>query len=134
IEHILLHCTSSGQSTIWPLVRIFLHHRKVDFTPSLGAILGCASRACEGSWGPRSVSVERSYRIVVSESAFMIWKIRCEKRIGHAEDPEWQLPAEAIKKKWNKMLSVRYFRDLKLTNKKRYGRRALDEHLVRWTW
>ncbi|EJD48160.1 hypothetical protein AURDEDRAFT_61167 [Auricularia subglabra TFB-10046 SS5] len=134
MEHVLLQCPATGQDTIWSCVRSFLSHRRTDFDPTLGSVLGCANLACAGSWGSRNKAVERSLRIVVSESAFMIWKIRCEKTIAHADDPDWQLSAEAIHGRWNKMLSVRYHRDLKLTNKSRYGRRALDRDLVNWTW
>ncbi|EJD51921.1 hypothetical protein AURDEDRAFT_56341 [Auricularia subglabra TFB-10046 SS5] len=134
IEHILTECPESRQEQIWSYVENFMGHRIVDFSPSLGTILGCANVPCAAWGGGRDGARERSYRIIVSESAYLIWKIRCEKKIGHAEDPNWRISDAEVRKRWDKMVSTRYHLDHKLTNKQRYGRRALDRHEVWATW
>ncbi|EJD35943.1 hypothetical protein AURDEDRAFT_38017, partial [Auricularia subglabra TFB-10046 SS5] len=134
MEHILTECTESRQEQIWSYVENFMGHRMVDFSPSLGTILGCANVPCAAWGGGRDGARERSYRIVVSESAYLIWKIRCEKKIGHAEDPDWRISDAEVRKRWDKMMSTRYHLDHKLTNKRRYGCRALDKHEVWATW
>ncbi|EJD54062.1 hypothetical protein AURDEDRAFT_25950, partial [Auricularia subglabra TFB-10046 SS5] len=134
IEHILLECTESRQEQIWGYVRTFMQHRLTEFTPTLGTVLGCANVPCEGWGGGRDSGRQRSYRIIVSESAFLIWKIRCEKRVGHADDKEWRISDDEVERRWKKVIATRFFRDHKLTNKRRYGRCALDKHEVWSTW
>ncbi|EJD42663.1 hypothetical protein AURDEDRAFT_28484, partial [Auricularia subglabra TFB-10046 SS5] len=81
MEHVLLDCPDSKQAVIWEQVGKFFKMRRIDAGVSLGTILGCANVRLEGFGSNRDPPKERAYRIVVAESAFLAWKLRCEKRI-----------------------------------------------------
>ncbi|EJD38392.1 hypothetical protein AURDEDRAFT_27869, partial [Auricularia subglabra TFB-10046 SS5] len=81
MEHVLLDCPDSKQEVIWNLVKDFFAMKRIDAGVSYGTIMGCANVRLEGFGSNRDIPRERAYRIVVSESAFLAWKLRCEKRI-----------------------------------------------------
>ncbi|EJD51389.1 hypothetical protein AURDEDRAFT_18969, partial [Auricularia subglabra TFB-10046 SS5] len=99
-----------------------------------GLIWGCALAEPRGIFGERDSGVERAYRIVVSESAFLAWKIRCEKCIEHSEDQDWMPAAAEIKRRWFSIINTRIAHDRLLTNKRRYGQRAYSMDAVLETW
>ncbi|EJD54176.1 hypothetical protein AURDEDRAFT_52004 [Auricularia subglabra TFB-10046 SS5] len=134
MEHVLLECPDSRQEVIWDTVREFLARKRVDVDINMGTILGCATMRLAGYWGARSRGVERAFQIVVSESAFLVWKIRCEKRIQHAEDPDWQLPEEAARDRWVAVIKRRMEQDKILSQKQGFKKKALNSWLVEDTW
>ncbi|EJD47338.1 hypothetical protein AURDEDRAFT_17513, partial [Auricularia subglabra TFB-10046 SS5] len=105
MHHIIFECPDHRQAIIWGFVRNFLQHKAMEehVPRNLGMVWGCALATPSVADG-RSKAVERAYRKVVSESAFLIWKLRCEKRVGHKDDPEWVLPPKAIKERWAAMM------------------------------
>jgi hypothetical protein len=64
----------------------------------------------------------------MSESAYLIWKIRCERVIRE----ETATPAEVCRR-WEHMISSRIDLDKNMSSSK-YGRKALDKNLVKCTW
>ncbi|KAF6742333.1 hypothetical protein DFP72DRAFT_860599 [Ephemerocybe angulata] len=82
-------------------------------TPTLGTILGCAIKR-QTKKEERQPGKERAYAILMSEAAFLIWKIRCEWRIEFEQDEE------------------RAHTETKIEN--RYGTKATDPKLVEATW
>jgi hypothetical protein len=64
----------------------------------------------------------------MSESAYLIWKVRCERVIRE----ETITPAE-VSRRWEHMLTARADLDRNMSNPK-YGRKALNKNLVRSTW
>ncbi|EJD46549.1 hypothetical protein AURDEDRAFT_63155 [Auricularia subglabra TFB-10046 SS5] len=115
MHHILFECPDHGQKVVWELVRTFLRHKAVeDFTPNnLGLIWGCAL-VTPGVGGSRNSGADRAYRKVVSESAFLIWKMRCEKRIEYRDNPDWKLPDRAVIARWDAMMRRMVSFDYKL--------------------
>ena len=98
---------------------------------NLGNILGCALKRNERSQG--SKAKDRFFSIIMSESLFLIWKIRCEWRIQRDSDPT-QLHSETeIHNRWVHIMNYRLKIDCLMTNRK-YERKALSKTLVIQTW
>lgn len=82
MEHILTECEAPGREIDWRLATALWNKKyEGDITPGIGGILGCglSNFALEGK--PRK-GKNRLYRIIISESAFLVWKMRCERQIG----------------------------------------------------
>ncbi|EJD38766.1 hypothetical protein AURDEDRAFT_22494, partial [Auricularia subglabra TFB-10046 SS5] len=133
LEHILLACPDSNQAQVWALVADTLYEMGASFAPDFGLILGCASiKAGDGE--PKDAGTTRAMRIIISESAFLIWKMRCEKRIEHEEDPDWEIPPEQVDARWSKAIAVRVDQDRRLTNKTKFNHSYLSNKVVSDTW
>jgi ribonuclease HI len=48
----------------------------------MGEVLGCCLASFEAESKTKPSGVNRLYRILISESVYLIWKIRCERVIG----------------------------------------------------
>ncbi|KAJ3728223.1 hypothetical protein C8R42DRAFT_547847, partial [Lentinula raphanica] len=93
-----------------------------------GTILGCGLVKIMDEKGKHSVGDSRLFRILVSESAYLIWKIRCEQVIQGKEVSE----AEA-QRRWKATVESRFEMDRLLT-KVKLTKRCLDKGLVESTW
>ncbi|TFK57854.1 hypothetical protein BDN72DRAFT_782799, partial [Pluteus cervinus] len=103
IEHILTECEYSGQEIIWELVEKALEKKRITWHgKSLGAALGCGMTDLRTEQGKRRTGDNRFYRIILSESVHLIWKIRCEWRISRDEDEEKKHTEEEIRARWTK--------------------------------
>ncbi|KAJ7024876.1 hypothetical protein C8F04DRAFT_1213005 [Mycena alexandri] len=99
MDHILTRCDATGQSLVWDLAsELWQLKTGKDLRPTLSEISVCGAML-KGDKG-----TSRLFRIVVSESAYLIWKLRNERL------------------------------DCVLTNKLRYGKKALEKKLVEQTW
>ncbi|EJD51084.1 hypothetical protein AURDEDRAFT_57515 [Auricularia subglabra TFB-10046 SS5] len=134
LEHILLDCPQSGQQDVWVLVDDFLAKMGLQVDVTYGLILGCASVRVRDRFTDRILRLERIFKIVVSESAFLIWKIRCEARMEHGGDPEWHLPKDAIAERWWKVIRRRKHQDIASVDKVRYGKKAKPKGEIYETW
>lgn len=95
-----------------------------DLRPSMGEIIACGAieKADKGE--------TRLLRIVVSESAHLIWKLRNERVIG-GKNPA---STREIKNRWCKSINNRLAFDCALTDTKKYGNKSLRKSVVRGTW
>ncbi|KAJ7924653.1 hypothetical protein B0H13DRAFT_1863693 [Mycena leptocephala] len=71
---------------------------------SMGEVLGCCLASFEAESKTKPSGVNRLCRILISESAYLIWKIRCERVIGR--DGEAHSEAE-IHNRWVHTLNDR---------------------------
>jgi ribonuclease HI len=99
MEHILLDCTAPGQAAVWHLAKTLWTLKGKEWpTVSFGTILSCGStkilRDEYNKWD------NRLFRILVSESAYFIWKLRCERRISMGDSPEAQHTGHEIHNRW----------------------------------
>jgi ribonuclease HI len=79
LEHILRKCGSPGQEIIWREVKTIWTKKNNEWpTPTLGLILGCGLAEFRATDGKRDEGAERLYRILMSEAAYLIWRIRNE--------------------------------------------------------
>ncbi|KAI0046744.1 ribonuclease H-like protein, partial [Auriscalpium vulgare] len=132
MEHILLHCPDSHQTLVWNLARALWPHGD-DTWPkmNLGTTLACgliAPKTRTGTPPPQpSPGPTRLLRILVSESAHLIWVLRCEATIG-----ERVHTATEVTTRWRRRIQDRLTLDRILAS--RIDRRPTTSNLVRSTW
>ncbi|KAJ7502314.1 hypothetical protein B0H11DRAFT_2155249 [Mycena galericulata] len=133
LEHILLECACPGQSQIWVLAKEIWSKTGLDWPDlSLGGILGCGLVTFRDENNRCSPARARLYKIIVTESLHLIWKLRCEHVIGrggeHASEQE-------IHNRWLHVINERIEIDRYLTNKLKFGKQYfLAPSLVLETW
>ncbi|KAJ7572775.1 hypothetical protein C8J56DRAFT_719621, partial [Mycena floridula] len=137
MEHILTRCKCAGQQEVWDLARqTWLKKRGTKWRkPKFGTILACTLADLQSRRGKRRPGATRLFRILISEAAHLIWKLRNERTIPDAQgrtQPEASI--KEIKSRFFQALDRRLAYDLALTNKARYGRRALSKKSVLGTW
>ena len=76
----------------------------------------------------------RLYRILISETAYLIWKIRNEKRIRDSDGGERVDIERETKTRWKNTLNKRLTNNRFLTNSTWFGKRALNEGLIKRMW
>ncbi|KAJ7222668.1 hypothetical protein B0H12DRAFT_1031287, partial [Mycena haematopus] len=133
LEHILVNCEAAGAGIIWKAAeKLWLEREKEWKQISLGSILGCGLVNFKDEEGKASPGARRLYRILVSESAFTIWKIRNDRVISQAGEP---LTETAIINKWIFNINKRLQQDVVLANRPPGRKRpCLAPKLVRETW
>ncbi|KAJ7035776.1 hypothetical protein C8F04DRAFT_954637 [Mycena alexandri] len=122
MSHILTNCDAPGQSLVWDLASE-LWKRQVgpELRPTISEIMACGAITCGNKGTTRLL-----FRIIVSESAHLIWKLR-NNRVINEEDPASNVE---IQNKWRKATSSRLLTDKNV----KYGNRAIDGSLVKSTW
>ncbi|KAJ7222341.1 hypothetical protein GGX14DRAFT_352764, partial [Mycena pura] len=79
LDHILVQCKSSGRALIWTAARTLWQERATTWPDvSLGTILGCGLAEFRDGSGKLDQGTRRLYRILMSESAYLIWRLRNE--------------------------------------------------------
>ncbi|KIM39171.1 hypothetical protein M413DRAFT_419656, partial [Hebeloma cylindrosporum] len=137
MEHILTECRASSQETVWDLAKEVWTLCGLPWVkPHFGTILGCGL----GNFHPKNdnnaqlVGANRLYAILLSESAHQIWRMRCKWKISDEASLE-KIPTEQeIRANWIKNLNRRLQLERLMTNKFKYGSRALKPELVEKTW
>jgi ribonuclease HI len=122
MEHALLECNAPGHKKIWNLCHD-LWEKKFAVIPntSIGLILGCELIQFKDSKDKNMPEANKLFKIIISESAFLIWKIRCERVMSN------KIPTETeIHNRWVAFINKRLKIGQLLTDKSRYGNRALD--------
>ena len=78
MDHTLSRCKATARGTAWKLANEVWQRRHPTEIPStMGGILGCGLAKFERNGRP-DTGKNRLYRILVSETAFLIWKLRNE--------------------------------------------------------
>ncbi|EPS97910.1 hypothetical protein FOMPIDRAFT_8188, partial [Fomitopsis schrenkii] len=135
MSHILINCAAPGQSRVWELAKAAWEKKGEKWNPpQINDILGIGPRSRrlrEGEATPGHTA--RFWRILISECAHLIWKLRCERVVGHSDAEDWQHTDNSITSRWYSMLNSRLRQDTEGTNK-RYGRLALKKGSVIRTW
>ncbi|KAH9839769.1 uncharacterized protein C8Q71DRAFT_701437 [Rhodofomes roseus] len=134
MAHVLTECTAPGQQEIWAMAGNLWRCKQATWTkPDLNDILSVGIRQWLSPKKKRRPFVERMWRILISEAAYLIWCLRCERTIGHAIDDGWTHSGPEIRARWGCIINRRLHLDIAMTNK-RYGRNALWPPLVIGTW
>ncbi|KAJ7246801.1 hypothetical protein B0H12DRAFT_1305322 [Mycena haematopus] len=133
LEHILLRCESPGAEIVWKAAeKLWLEKEPTWPEISLGTILGCGLMRFSDEEGKQRPGAKRLYKILVSESAYVIWKLRNDRVISRAGDPITE--AEIINK-WTHNLNQRLQQDIVLANRPtRRNRPRIAPTLVKDTW
>jgi len=137
MEHILTECKASGQNTVWRLTQELLTMKglsQLPAIPTFGQILGCSLARLRNHENKLLKGSSRLYTIVMSESAHLIWRLRCEWKINRGEDPQKIHTKVEVMGRWLSILNTRLKLDCLMTNNVRYGRKALNPEMVERTW
>lgn len=138
MDHILTECTHPTRRTIWMLARDLWpsqHGRWPE--PTIGSILGCGALNLphttdntdleDKARAARKRGASRLLRLLLSESAHLIWTLRCERVIGGTAHPE-----ETIAKRWQNNIDRRLQIDRAIACKNRRNKKSIAQ--VRNTW
>jgi hypothetical protein len=63
-----------------------------------------------------------------------IWKLRCERRISMGDSPEAQHTTHEIHNRWLRVINNKLTMERLLTDRRRYGKKALSVQAVTQTW
>jgi len=130
MDHILTKCKANGQAQVWKLAqKLWFKKDKTDLAINLGTILASPCTMIKGNREKRH-GTNRLYRIIMSESAHLIWKVGCE-RVIQMEGEE--VPLCKIENRWIEAINAKLDLDRKLTNPK-YKTKSLSTKQVQQTW
>ncbi|KAI0089041.1 hypothetical protein BDY19DRAFT_889612, partial [Irpex rosettiformis] len=135
MHHILLECTAPGRQTIWNLATREIRRKTGKETEiNLGTIMGANLIKILDKEGQDILHQSRLQQIIITESAYLIWKIRCERVIEKGTDQgNWHSERE-ISERWRAMLRRRMSFDFAMTHPKLPKSKRLDPALVKETW
>ncbi|KAJ7587239.1 hypothetical protein C8J56DRAFT_861560 [Mycena floridula] len=137
MEHILTRCKAPGQAEVWDLAKTLWKRKKGTKwrKPKLGTILACPLADLKSTKGKRRPGASSLFRILISEAAHLIWKLRNERTIPD-EDGKTKLGASVkeIENRFTSVMNARLAKDRALTNRSRYGKCALSKTSVLSTW
>ncbi|KZP05599.1 RnaseH-domain-containing protein, partial [Athelia psychrophila] len=134
MDHILTECDSPEVNTIWPLAEK-LWRKKMPNWPEIrntASILACGLAEYKTEDGKKLTGSNRLYRIIISESAYLIWKIRC-KRLLESKPDDPIITEKEVHNKWIKSINLRLELDKALT-KDSFEKKALPRSKVLQTW
>ncbi|KAF8054840.1 hypothetical protein FPV67DRAFT_1752441 [Lyophyllum atratum] len=132
MEHILTECESPGQRQVWEDTKSLWERQKQGSwsKPTIDEILGAPLVEIHDTEDNLDVGGTRLSRILMIESAYLIWKLRCARVIQNNDAPFTSLE---IKRHWAKTINDRFDLDQQMTDEK-YGKKALSKKLVKKTW
>ncbi|KAJ3805258.1 hypothetical protein F5876DRAFT_91579 [Lentinula aff. lateritia] len=129
MEHILTDCQAPGQKEIWDLTRKLWGKSGATWNNiEFGSILCCGLADFKDGREKRKPEISRLFRILISELAYLIWKLRCERVIG-----EKMICKTQITNKWIWTIESRLNLDCLLTSKK-LSKGKLSKKIVKKTW
>ncbi|RDX52284.1 hypothetical protein OH76DRAFT_1345381 [Lentinus brumalis] len=135
LEHILLECDAPGQKTVWELTNHMLQAKGIP-TPqwSFGALLGAiAAPFPRTGEDTLKTGQRRLFRIVMTESVHLLWKLRCHRVIECEGEPGKWPTAREVRGRWRAAINRRLNMDKGLVAG-RLGNRGIDKQLVLSTW
>ena len=134
MEHILLNCDILGQKIIWRAAKQLWHkkHKNWPDLRNLGYITGCGLANFKSQEGKMLQAVNQLYRLLISESAHLIWKLRCKRISEDKPENEWPKETE-IHNRWLAIINARLTLDRATTNNK-YSKKATKQKVVLDTW
>ena len=134
MEHILTKCKAKARTTAWKLANELWKQRHTSPLPNrIGDILGCGLATFKTK-DKMDKGKNRLYRILISETAFLIWKMRNKRRIRDEDTPGREHSESETYNRWKHAINKRLTIDRALTNKERFRKKAINEKLVKATW
>ncbi|KAJ6564223.1 hypothetical protein B0H19DRAFT_1067810 [Mycena capillaripes] len=133
MEHILLQCSRPGRAEIWKLAEDVWKKNYADWPSlSLGSILGSSLAVFKDNRGRALHGKTRLYRILVSESMYAIWKMRCDSVLSKAGE---LISVQETHNKWVGTINERILTDRVLATSSKYKKGAsIPSALVLQTW
>lgn len=131
LDHILFECTAVGQNLVWELTKN-LWTKRCNFwpTPSLATVVAPRFISDPGAGVTIKSADRRLFTILTQESAYLIWKMRCERVIDRNNV---NISHQEVLNRWKEVVNRR-LRIEKQAVKAIYGRSTLNRDRVRHTW
>lgn len=136
MEHILTDCTDGPQSVAWGQAKKLWTQKTNIRWPavSFGTILGCRAIHFPKHNSSHRLGLERFYKILITESAHLIWVIRCEHLFGREDRlPGHNPTTKEIQARWAKLLNICFNLDRAIT-RTQMGEQALPYKPYLDTW
>ncbi|KDQ31790.1 hypothetical protein PLEOSDRAFT_1034649 [Pleurotus ostreatus PC15] len=131
MSHILSRCETPGQEQIWELAKELWTKTGRKWTrPWIGNIVACALTKTTQKEEKRDPGGDRLWRILVSESAYLIWKLRCERVIQNDNTP---FTTQEVNNRWVATINARLDLDREMTNES-LGKNKIRTKAVLQTW
>ena len=140
MDHILTECEHPTRTLIWKKAKSIWPHRENSWPRiSLGTIIGCNTLTIETLQRKKdetgNIQLTKQYdpgatrllKIIISESAYLIWTLRCERTIHGKEHTD-----KEVETVWLKVINRRLSEDKTMATK--VLRREKHTNLVRNTW
>ncbi|KAF9234528.1 hypothetical protein BU15DRAFT_52534 [Melanogaster broomeanus] len=136
MEHILLECDKSvAITTIWQLSKDLWQKRETTWpTITFGTVMGSQLVMFRDGRNKKIEGKTRLFRILVTEAAHLIWKLRCERAIKFEGRDELFHSSTEIHNRWIASINTRLKTDKLLANPAKYGKKAIKPELVLKTW
>ena len=135
LGHIMTQCRCPPTQLIWRYAREIWPHRNIPWPEiSLGLILGSGCLSAphpnnreRNNGNSHLRGATRLLRILITESAYLIWVLRCERVIG-----EKNIHERGIRSRWLRAINLRLTNDKLIATKKK--RKKGFTNLVVNTW
>ena len=136
IEHILLECDKSiTRQIVWKEAKDVWTRRETHWPEiDLGTTLGSSLIKFKDTHGKLVPGKARLLTILLTEAAYLIWKLCCEHVIQHGNDQNKLHTPDEIMNRWHRAINIRLKMDRLHTDTLKYGKRALKEKLILQTW
>ena len=135
MEHILTECDAPSRTQIWSLANeLWSKRSRIPIPSNYGALLECCLMDFKKENNKSDKGLNRLFRISISESMYMIWKIRCERTISWSNDPMKYHSPHEIHNKWLQAINTRLRTDSIQTNTKIFKKKAIRAKTVLKTW
>ncbi|KAI9068663.1 hypothetical protein FKP32DRAFT_1608788 [Trametes sanguinea] len=134
MEHIILDCQEVGSRVCWDLMQsLWSATGEPSPARTWGTVIGAPSIAISAEDGKRKHLVEKRWAILATETAYLIWKLRCERVI---QNEGKSFTAAEVENRWYALIDGRLRNDRETTRLSRgkRGKKALAEEEVRGIW
>ena len=99
-------CKAKARKVAWDLAKdLWSRHSNSPLPHRLGDILGCGLVEFRKNGRPDK-GKNRLYHILVSETAYLVWKMRNERRIRDGDPPDRETPEREIHNRWTHALNT----------------------------
>ena len=146
MNHILFSCDEPGQKLIWKLAwKVWDRTGHKWPGQSLATLVGGGLLKFEPPPIPEGNEQKKKKKkhkdgrarlltILLTESAYLIWKMRNERRIHHENDAHFKHSDIEITNRWYKAIDIRITLDRAMANPAKFAKKALSPDLVKRTW
>lgn len=135
MDHILFDCRNAGCKEVWALTES-LWKMKGGAWPNPRRtcdVLAATMADLKTTSGQKRTGASRLYKILVTEAAFLIWKLRNERVLGATGLTAGQHTPTEIKNRWLSAINMRLRLDIAMTQN-RWGRGKIPKETVLRTW
>ncbi|KAK7019772.1 hypothetical protein VNI00_017938 [Paramarasmius palmivorus] len=133
MEHILLKCKEPGQEEVWQLVGDLWNMKRAERWNGIdiGTILGSGLIRRRNHEGKSDEGLTRFWRILVTEAAYLVWKLRNERVIEHGNNKSHTM--NEIHNRFIATLNTRLTFD-RIQTRDKWDRKKISKGLVLATW